>query len=196
MGMDPKCRLEINGMPQIATNGSTDLVKSRLEAARAILTILGILLGGWWFLMQDFAKPQVTVDHYVTQRPVAGLPGDYLVVIEVRATNTGKRSIFLKDGKIDILQVNVLHPKPPLPLKSDRNKLSDLFLNPGESDQAYFASFVFNKDDAPSLMIRTEYQVPWSVFDPHSWFKGNYWWVHRSFVDIGTPGTTGPAPKD
>jgi hypothetical protein len=127
-------------MAESNTHSSTraeDRIKTWADILQSAVTIIAVVAGGMWFILQRSTKPQVKIEHHVTQRAVEGSPGMWLVSVEVRVTNVGKTKVDLAQGILNLAQVN-----PPVPgddLIDDQ--LRDLRLEPGEADQAIFRTY-------------------------------------------------------
>jgi hypothetical protein len=157
-------------------------VKEWLDIVQSVSTIGAILAAGWWFLAQRNLKPQIKLEQTITQRPLAGKPGKYLVAIDVRATNIGKVNVSLPPGKLLLTQIN---PVPGTDL--DTLPLKDMDLDPGEGDQAAFTTVVVN-ESIRTIQATSTYSVPG---------KEDYDWQLLSLADIGdskpqTTSTTSP----
>ncbi len=133
-------------------------LKDGVSTVQGIATVIAIAAGGWWFLQQGLAKPRVKIDQTVTFRPLAGSDTEWLIAVDVRATNTGSVAVHLSSGDITIAQVN---PVPGGKLLSD--DLRELWLEPGESDQALFRTYKVPKQIS-TLQLTSEYRVPGKEF--------------------------------
>ena len=160
-------------------------VKDWASSVQSILTILAILLGGAWFLYQESLKPELKLEQTVTKRKLQGASGIWLVSVDVTATNTGRIREKLQGGTLDIIQLNPLPGRaifPPM-------QLTDLQLDPGESDQALFATYQIS-DYAETIEIQSHYPVPTvssiDSFLPKSWIDKNQQleWHHNSILDL------------
>jgi hypothetical protein len=154
-------------------SGKIDRVKPWIDVFQAIATIAAIVAALVWFLLQRSTKPQVKIEQTVTQRQVADNPEQWLIAIDVRATNVGKTKVTLEPGVMELTQVN------PIPHKEKTlgqpYKLDGLSLEPGESDQALFKDFVI-ENSVKTIQIHSQYRVPGT--------SDSYWNLY-SFVDIG-----------
>jgi hypothetical protein len=112
-------------------------LKEWVEIVQSLFTIGALIAAGFWFVAQQSLKPEVKIDQTITQRPLAGRPGYWLVAIDVRVTNVGKIQISLTGGLMELTQIN---PVPGETLLS--GKLKDVTLDPGQSDQAIFKTVI------------------------------------------------------
>lgn len=161
-----------------ATKPVKSSVKERLEIIQSIFTILAIVAGGWWFIEQRSEKPQVKVEHFLSQRPLAGAEHKWLMCVDVRATNVGKTKVRLEDGETKLTQIN---PIPGVDLKDEQ--LKGLILEPGESDQALFKTYVI-PDRIRTIEVHSNYTVPTSMLFG-LWPHQKLYWNFRSLIDIG-----------
>ena len=136
------------------TESNRASAKDWIDIVQGILTVIAIAAGGWWFLQQGLAKPRIRIDQTVTYRPMAGSPDLWLIAVDVRATNIGSVGVHLDKGWLVVGQVN------PLPgrdlLKAD---LKELWLQPGEGDQALFHTYQVPAT-VKTLQLISNYQVP------------------------------------
>jgi len=134
-----------------------------------VVTILALVAGGVWFLLQRSNKPQVKLDQTVTQRPVAGNPEMTLITLDVRATNVGKIKVDLEPGTVELMQLNPEQDVPKVAFPLQR-----MTLEPGESDQAIFQT-VNLPNSIHTIQVHSEYAVPGT----------KKYWNLLSSVDIG-----------
>lgn len=156
-----------------------------VELAKNLLTIGAILAGGYWFFEQRSNVPQVKLDQTVSQRLLSGSKDAWLIAVDVRATNVGKIKVSLANGLMELTQVN------PIPGKALREeKLEDMVLEPGETDQALFRTYVIH-DATKTVQMRSAYGVPGS---------NGLSWNLLSVFDVGSDShpketaTTAPGP--
>ena len=147
-----------------------DRLRVWIEIIQGLVTILALVAGGYWFVLQRSTKAQVKIDQTVTQRPAADHPDQTLITIDVRATNIGKVKVVLSAGALDLMQIN---PTPGKPLISF--ELKELTLEPGESDQAIFRTLKV-QSTVKTIQVHSEYPVPG---------EKNKYWNLLSGVDIG-----------
>jgi hypothetical protein len=167
---------------------TAEQVKTYLDIAQSLVTILAVLAGGIWFTLQRSTKPEIKLEHSVSQRPVAGSPNMWLISVEVRATNVGKVKVELEAGVMEISQVN---PVPGDDLLSAQ--LRDMRLEPGESDQAIFRTYQI-PDSIRTIQIHSRYQVPGTSH--MFWDSRPLYWNLLTLADIGeTAGQTSPLGK-
>jgi hypothetical protein len=177
-------------------------LKAWLDVLQAVVTVLAILAGGAWFLMQRFDKPMLKLQHVVTVRPMDGTSHHWLAVVEVRATNVGKVRIKLPrgTGKVELMRLNPPFPDnvAPEPFYSDWTD-KDLILEPGETDQAFIETEDI-PDSYKTVQVYSQYQVP-SFFKP-AWHlfpttqtktNQNLYWTLTSTFDLATNTTTSQA---
>lgn len=165
-----------------------ELSKDWLTILQSVLTIIAIVLGGGWFLYQETLKPELKLEHTITKRKLQGVPGAWIVSVEVTATNTGKVRETLHGGFLNILQANPLPGRPIF----DPTPLNDLQLDPGETDQALFKTYEIS-DARATIEVQSQYPVPAessiSSFLPSSWVAKNdqKYWHHDSIFDVSDP---------
>jgi hypothetical protein len=165
-----------------------DHLKDWSAIVQSALTIFAILLGGGWFLYQQTLKPQLKLEHIITKRKLQGMPSAWIVSVEVIATNTGKVRETLRGGSMNIVQVNPLPGRPVF----EPTPLSDLQLDPGETDQALFRTYEIS-DARATIEVQSQYPVPAessiSSFLPSSWFakSDQKYWQHDSIFDVSNP---------
>lgn len=149
--------------------------KPWLDLLQGLGTILALTGGAYWFYLQRNTEPQIKLDQIVTQRPLAGTDDRTLITVEVRATNIGKVKVALQPGSMDIRQLNPTGTDAPLKVLS----LVPLTLEPGETDQSLFKTFVLY-NDVKTVQVHSQYRVPrdremyWNLYSP---------------VDLGTEAT-------
>jgi hypothetical protein len=129
-------------------------VKDWTSSLQSVFTIIAIIAGGWWFLQQGLAKPRIRLEHTVTCRPLSGEPDVWLLTVDVRVSNTGSVDVHLSKGTLLIGQIN---PVPGKDLKTET--LKELWLEPGESDQAAFRTFEIPKS-IKTIQVNSTYSVP------------------------------------
>jgi hypothetical protein len=161
---------EANEQAPKKAEASIKKVKSWLDILQSLVTIAAILAGGIWFMLQRSTKPEVKIEHMVTQRPVDGSIGMWLVAIEVRVTNVGKVKVDLGQGIMNLSQVN---PVPGSELVAA--DLRDLRLEPGESDQALFRTYQI-PETVKTIQVHSRYEVPGAH---------HLYWNLLSLADIG-----------
>ncbi len=152
-------------------------VKLWIECIQGVVTILALLAGGVWFLLQRANKPQVKLDQTVTQRPVAGQPEMTLITLDVRATNVGKIKVDLEPGTVELMELNPEQDVPqnvPQSVPKIAFPLQRMTLEPGESDQAIFQT-VNLPNSIHTIQVHSEYAVPGT----------KKYWNLLSSVDIG-----------
>jgi len=149
-------------------------IKCWTDIAQNIVTVAAILAGGIWFLLQRSNAPQLRLDQTVSQRLLSGSTDTWLIAVDVRATNVGKVRISLAGGVMQLRQIN---PIPGGIIKEE--KLQDLVLEPGETDQAWFRTYQV-PNTIKTLQVRSDYAVPGSQ---------RLHWNLLSAVDIGSPST-------
>lgn len=121
---------------------------------QGILTVIAIAAGGWWFLQQGLSKPRIRIDQTLTYRPLADSADLWLVTVDVRATNIGSVGVHLDKGWLVIGQVN---PLPGHDLLTA--ELKELWLQPGEGDQAMFHTYEVSRS-VQTLQLISNYKVP------------------------------------
>jgi hypothetical protein len=77
-----------------------------VEVVKNLLTICAIIAGGWWFLTQRFDVPQVKLDQTISQRLLSGSTDNWLIAVDVHATNVGKIKVSLTNGIMQLRQIN------------------------------------------------------------------------------------------
>ena len=158
-------------------------LKEKLDIIQAMLTIVAILAAGWWFVKQGFAKPEVRLEHRVTQRRSVDDKGVWLIGIEVRVTNVGKVPVDLKDGTLIVSQVNPVRQQGTEEL--DRESLDKkLYLDPGEADQATFQTLLL-PDNYKTILVQSVYPVPRTFFGFQIPGKPKREWTTETLFDIG-----------
>jgi len=80
--------------------------KDALAALQSLLTIAAIVLAGFWFLGNRTSNERVKTDLRISSRPYAGAPNENLVGVEVWVTNIGQTPIYLRRGRLKIVEVN------------------------------------------------------------------------------------------
>ena len=183
-------KLETNQGSGFNPKNRLDQVKTSIDIVQGIATVIALVLGGFWFLGQRPANPNIKLDQTVTWQRVEGDTKNLLhVAIDVRATNIGKVKVDLKPGLIKVFEINPeVSPLFELPLSSLR-------LEPGESAQALFHVQPMY-DSVKAIEIVTCYEVPGSgpesldcehreslhLDPPHN----NLYWSLVSVAEIGT----------
>jgi len=143
-------------LPPAATKTPLEITKLIFEIVQATATILAIVAGGYWFLLQRSTVPQIKLDQTITQRSAANEPHTILVAVEVHATNVGKVRVDLEPGQLDVMQIN---PRTDSPLILKSYALNKLTLEPGESDQAIF-QVIPVYDTVKTIQVHSCYEVP------------------------------------
>jgi hypothetical protein len=152
--------------------------KDQFASLQSIATILALALAAWWFNQQRELESKVTVQHLLSHRPLEENPREELVGLEIRVTNTGLTSVHLNPGVLIIGDVN-----PGVPTAPDvaperhillRDKTQDVSLEPGETDQCYFRTFVV-PSFVKTIQLSTELRVP----------KENNYWNSSTLFDLG-----------
>ena len=181
-------RSKLHSLPHIRHRQKMSL-KEILDIIRAVLTIAAILAAGWWFVKQGFAKPEIKLEHTVTQRRSADDKGAWLIGIEVRVTNVGKVPVDLKDGMLIVSQVNPVRQAGTEEL--DRESLDKkLYLDPGEADQATFETLLL-PDGYKTILVQSVYPVPRTLLGFQSILgfripgKPDREWTTETLFDIG-----------
>jgi hypothetical protein len=149
--------------------GFIERIKPWLDALQGIMVMAGIIAGGVWFYLQESTKPLIKMDQTVSQRPLSGDSSRILLILDVHVTNQGKMKVNLPVGHLDLTQINP--PKGGNLLAQDLQKLT---LEPGQSAQALFVSYVIDPS-IKTLQIHTSYPMP----------GGTYYWNLLNAVDIG-----------
>ncbi|GAA3757759.1 hypothetical protein [Terriglobus aquaticus] len=145
--------------------------KPWLDLLQSVGTIVALVAGAYWFYLQRSTVPQIRLEQIVTQRPLAGADDRTLITVEVRTTNVGKVKVDLTGGTMDIHQLNPTGRRDPFTMV----QLGDLTLEPGETDQSLFQTFVF-VNSVKTIQVHSAYKVPAS--------KEMYWNLY-SPVDLG-----------
>jgi hypothetical protein len=143
-------------LPAAASKTPLEITKLIFDMVQTIATILAILAGGYWFLLQRSTVSQIKLDQTITQRSAANEPHTILVAIEVHATNVGKVKVELEPGQLDVMQIN---PRTDTPLNLKSYALNKLTLEPGESDQAIFQVLPVY-DTVKTIQVHSCYEVP------------------------------------
>src|SRR5436309_3142582 len=81
-------------------------IKNWTDIEQSIFTVAAIIAGLIWFFMQRSDKPQIKLEHSVSQRVLAGEDGTLLIAVDIRVTNIGKVKVTLDKGVLRIYQVN------------------------------------------------------------------------------------------
>lgn len=150
--------------------------KPWLDFFQAIATLIALIAGAYWFHLQRNTVPQIKLEQIVTQRPLANGENETLTTVEVRTTNVGKIKVDLGGGTMDIHQLNPTGK----PAAFTTEKLDPVSLEPGETDQSLFKTFVFT-NAVKTIQVHSVYKVPSS--------KEMYWQLY-SPVDLGEKAAT------
>ena len=164
---------------------ATSSLKEKVEIVKGILTIGAILAAGWWFVMQGFARPEVKLEHTVTQRRLETDKSKWVLAIEVKATNVGKVPVHLKAGTLVIQQVNPESKSDDATL--EKVELREMSLDPGEADQAIVQTFLF-PEAYKTILLQSRYVVPRMILGFEVSSKPHYQWKLETVVDIGSGG--------
>lgn len=176
-----KLRLKQNQLPHPARNnwimGEQDKslrtsAKEWTDLIQNVLATLAIIAGAWWFFQQGLSKPRVNLEQTVTCRPLADSPDTWLVGVDIKVSNIGSVAVHLKEGELIIGQMN---PLPGHDLQ--RTSLKELWLEPGESDQAAFLT-VSVPNKVKTVFVESKYSVPG---------KSQFWSL-RSATDLNEGG--------
>lgn len=144
--------------------------KTSVEAIQALFAIIAFAAAGWWFWQQHFMKKQIKIEQQVTQRPLYSSPGESLLFVDIKITNSGKIPVNLKNGTLSLYEVNPEPATGPTVVP-----LSPMTLEPGESDQAFFSS-VHVPGSVKTIELHSSYPDP----DNH------LSWNAYSVIDIAT----------
>jgi hypothetical protein len=154
--------------------------KEWLDIVQSFLTILAIFAAGWWFVMQGFTRPEVKLENLVTQRRSVTDKGYWLIAIEVKATNVGKIPVTLNDGGLLVTPVN------PEAEPLDSKILKNIFLDPGESDQAIIRTLLL-PEGYRTVVIQSQYRMPRTILGITLPAKATREWRTETLFDVGLP---------
>ena len=109
-------------------------MKDPASTVQALLTIVGLLLAGWWFLQQRANSVRVKTEHFVTQRADIQDSKKLIVGVEVRISNVGSVPVGSGDGSFaEVYSIN-----PPIQKPIAHADVDSFYMQPGESEQAWF----------------------------------------------------------
>jgi hypothetical protein len=154
--------------PQSAvSNARLTSVRDVASTVQSIFAVGAIIAASWWFFTNRQDQPRVRIEHILSQRPDTGEPGSIFLGVEVKVTNIGNVRVDLEKGAIELAEVNPLGK----PLKTAQPE--GVSLEPGESDQVYFAKLLL-ESSVRTVELQTSLEA------------GQGWrWNHRSLFDIG-----------
>jgi len=145
---------------------ATPRLKDIADICQSLVTVVGILAAGIWFLLQQQCGPKVKIEHRISHRQSAAEASKNLVGIDVFVSNVGNVGVTLECGHLRVLNVNpgpangdpeyiwpsdVVHPKSSC--------LETTYIEPNGSDQAAHEEILVDRG-VKTIRVRSFFKNP------------------------------------